>query len=63
MFIVMKSVADSMGLYGELAKYKLNVTDLETEVLVYGDVDDVTEVLAICRKWGDIIEQEEKEKA
>lgn len=62
MFVTMKNVVDSRGLYMELARYNLNVTDLGTEVLVYGDVYDVANVLAICRKWGDIIEQTQEEE-
>lgn len=63
MLVVMKNVVNSRKLYMELARYNLNVTDLDTEVYVYGDACNIDDILNICKKWGDIIEQEEEKKA
>lgn len=47
---------DSRELYNELKRYGLNVTDMGSEVFVYGDIDesDYEKILRICISYGSI---------
>lgn len=54
-FAIYEYAIDSQALYEELKHYKINVTDVIKNVLVYGRVDayDLPEIIFTILKYGD----------
>lgn len=54
--VTLTKCTNSKGLYNELLRYDLNVTDMENEVFVYGFIDskDFERVVRICKRYGKI---------
>lgn len=54
--VTLTKCSNAIGLYRELSRYELNVTDMISEVYVYGMIDskDFERIARICSRYGKI---------
>lgn len=58
LYVEIRGPINSRALYEQLEKFgKMNVTDMDSTVLVYGDLsfDSAVKALSLCSKFGDIV--------
>lgn len=60
LFVEIKGGFDSKRLWSLIAKYGINLTDLDAVVLVYGDVafNEAVDIVAYCSMFGEVLKSD-----